>query len=79
MEHHVHGGPPLNCLQLVDILYRVWVPDWTPKLQRWPSQGFVHLLLDGHGAPLPVPPQEPESLAGLVGDIGNVRIPTKVV
>ena len=55
------GNPSLTCLQLVDILHRVRIPDWACELQRWPNQGFVCLLLDGHGAHLPVPPQEPES------------------
>ena len=48
------GGPPLNCLQLVDVFLQIRVPDRASELQRRPHQGFVRLLLDmmvTHGAP----------------------------
>ena len=66
LRYHATVNPPLNCLQLVDILHRVQIPDRACELQRWPNQGFVCLLLDGHGVHLPVPPQEPVLLALLV-------------
>lgn len=62
----------LYCLQLVDILHHVWVPDWACELYHQLNQGFVSLLLGSHGDHLYVPPQERESLAGHVGDTLNV-------
>lgn len=76
---HPTGSPPLNCLQLVDVLRCVKVPDWACELQRRPSKGFVRSLFGGHQAHLQVPPQEPEYFAGIGGDTSNVPIPTKVV
>ena len=63
---HPTGNPSLNCLQLVDILHRVRIPDWACELQRWPNQEptFRFLLKN-------------PSLAGLVGDIGNVPNPSE--
>ena len=43
------------------------VPDWACELKRRPNHAGLSLVLDGHGTHLQAPHQEPESLAGLVG------------
>ena len=77
---HPTVNPPLNCLQLVDILHRVQIPDRACELQRWPNQGFLVYAcsLMVMESTFRFFPQNP-SLAGLAGGVGNVRIPTKVV
>lgn len=77
---HPVGSPQMNCLQLVDVLCHVQVPDWVCELQHQPNQGFVCLCLE-------LMVIEPTfrfpfmnlSFAGLVCYTGGVQIPMKVI